>query len=131
MQVTAGRYFCEPPMKAKNCGVGSPFPSEKMFCPVSASITDWWMCMAEPGSRDMGLAMNVAYMLCRSAASRIVRLKRNTWSASASGSPCRRLISICAAPSSWISVSISRPCASEKSYMSSNRSSNSLTAAIE
>ena len=38
--------------------------------------------MAEPGSRDIGLAMKVAYMSCRSAASRIVRLNRNTWSAS-------------------------------------------------
>ncbi len=36
MQVTAGRYFCEPPMKAKNSGVGSPDLSEKMFLPVLA-----------------------------------------------------------------------------------------------
>ncbi len=87
MQVTAGRYFCEPPMKAKNSGVGSPLSSEKMFRPVRASTTDWWMCMAEPGSRDIGFAMKVAYMSWRSAASRIVRLNWNTWSASVSGSP--------------------------------------------
>ena len=37
-------------------------------------------------------------MSCASAASRMVRLSRKTWSASASGSPWRRLISICAAP---------------------------------
>ena len=115
MQVTAGRYFCEPPMKAKNSGVGSPALSEKMLAPVPASTTDWWMCMAEPGSRDIGLAMKVAYMEWRSAASRMVRLNMKTWSARVSGSPWRRLISICAAPSSWISVSISSPCASEKS----------------
>ncbi|EDT40212.1 hypothetical protein BamMEX5DRAFT_4025 [Burkholderia ambifaria MEX-5] len=36
------------------------------------------MCIAEPGSPSIGLAMNVAYMLCRSAASRTVRLNRNT-----------------------------------------------------
>ncbi len=51
MHITAGRYFCEPPMKAKNSGVGSPSSSEKMFRPVSMSMTDWWMCIAEPGSR--------------------------------------------------------------------------------
>ena len=82
MQITAGRYFCEPPMKAKNSGVGSPSSSEKMFLPVSMSTTDWWMCIAEPGSPDIGLAMKVAYMSWRSAASRIVRLNRKTWSAS-------------------------------------------------
>ena len=38
--------------------------------------------MALPGSRAIGLAMNVAYILWRSAASRAVRLNRNTWSAS-------------------------------------------------
>jgi hypothetical protein len=64
MQVTAGRYFCDPPMKAKNSGVGSPALSEKMLAPVVVSTTDWWMCIAEPGSRVIGLAMNVAYMSC-------------------------------------------------------------------
>ncbi len=38
MQVTAGRYFCEPPMKAKNSGVGSPALSEKMLAPVFVSM---------------------------------------------------------------------------------------------
>ena len=56
--------------------------SEKMFAPVFVSTTDWWICIAEPGSRDIGFAMNVAYMSWRSAASRIVRLNRKTWSAS-------------------------------------------------
>ena len=34
--------------------------------------------MAEPGSLSIGLAMKVAYILWRSAASRTVRLNRNT-----------------------------------------------------
>jgi hypothetical protein len=80
---------------------------------VFVSTTLWWMCMALPGSRAIGLAMNVAYILWRKAASRAVRLNMNTWSASDSASPCSRLISICAAPSSWISVSISMSCASQ------------------
>ena len=58
------------------------------------------MCMAEPGSFSIGLAMKVAYILWRNAASRTVRLNRNTWSASSSGLPCRKLISICAVPTS-------------------------------
>ncbi|CAE6865263.1 hypothetical protein R70006_08303 [Paraburkholderia domus] len=58
------------------------------------------MCIAEPGSPSIGLAMKVAYILWRSAASRTVRLNRNTLSASFSGSPCMKLISICAAPTS-------------------------------
>ena len=70
-------------------------------------------------------------MSCSSAASRMVRLNMKTWSASSSGSPCRRLISIWATPLSWIRVSISSPWASEYSYMSSKRASNSLTAAME
>jgi hypothetical protein len=61
----------------------------------------------------------------------MVRLNMNTWSASSSGLPWRRLISIWATPLSWIRVSISRPWRSEYSYMSSNRASNSLTALIE
>ena len=65
-------------MKEKNISVGLPSSSEKMLRPVSMSSTDWWMCMAEPGSRLIGLAMKVAYMLWRSAASRMVRLNRNT-----------------------------------------------------
>lgn len=47
-------------MKEKNSGVGSPSLSEKMFLPVSASTMDWWMCIAEPGSSAIGLAMKVA-----------------------------------------------------------------------
>ncbi len=72
------------------------------------------MCIALPGSPASGFAMNVAYILCRSAASRAVRLNRNAWSARSSASPWFRLISICAAPASWISVSMSRSCASQK-----------------
>ena len=86
-----------------------------MFRPVLASTTDWWMCIADPGSSCIGLAMKVAKQLLRSAASRIVRLKKNTWSASFTGSPCSRLISTCPAPPSWMIVSISKPCASAKS----------------
>ena len=41
--------------------------------------------MALPGSLACGLAMKVAYILCRSAASRAVRLNRNAWSARSSG----------------------------------------------
>jgi hypothetical protein len=100
-------------MCAKNSVVGLPSLSLKMFFLVLISTMLWWMCMALPGSRAIGLAMNVAYILWRNAASRAVRLNRNTWSASAIASPCSRLISICAAPSSWISVSISTSCASQ------------------
>ena len=39
------------------------------------------------------------------AVSRTVRLNTNTWSARLMGSPWRKLISICAAPFSWIRVS--------------------------
>ncbi len=48
-----------PPMKCRKAGVSSPLASEKMFCPA-ASITEWWMCMALPGSSWIGLAMKVA-----------------------------------------------------------------------
>ena len=34
------------------------------------STTDWWMCMAEPGLPAIGLAMKVAYMSWRTAASK-------------------------------------------------------------
>ena len=44
-------------------------------------------------------------MSWRSAASRTVRLKRNTSSARPSGWSWKKLISICPAPTSWISVS--------------------------
>jgi len=60
MHMTDGRYFWCPAMKEKNSGVGSPSSSEKMFLPVCAEMTDWWMCMALPGSLAMGLAMKVA-----------------------------------------------------------------------
>ena len=56
--------------------------------------------MALPGSFSIGFAMNVAYMLCRNAVSRVARLKRNAWSEILTGSPCTRLISIWAAPAS-------------------------------
>jgi hypothetical protein len=52
------------------------------------------MCIALPGSPAMGLAMKVANMSWRSAASRTVRLKRNTSSASPSGWAWKKLISI-------------------------------------
>ena len=61
--------------------------------------------MALPGSPAMGLAMKVAYMSWRSAASRTVRLKKNTSSARPSGWAWKKLISIWPAPISWISVS--------------------------
>jgi len=61
--------------------------------------------MALPGSPAMGLAMKVAYMSWRSAASRTVRLKKNTSSAKSSGAPWKKLISIWPAPTSWIRVS--------------------------
>jgi hypothetical protein len=48
----------------------------------------------------------------RSAASRMVRLKKNTWSARDIGSACWKLTSSCAAPLSWISVSTSSSIAS-------------------
>ena len=71
--------------------------------------------MALPGSRSIGFAMNVAYTPCRVAASRTVRLNRNAWSASSSGSPCDRLISSCATPASWLRVPSSISWASQKS----------------
>ena len=111
--IADGRYFCSPAMCAKNSGLGLPSWSLNTFLPVFASTTLWWMCMALPGSRAIGFDMNVAYILWRNAASRAVRLNMNTWSASDIASPWIRLISICAAPSSWISVSISISCASQ------------------
>src|SRR6187551_1535246 len=83
--MAAGRYFCMPAMCEKNSGVGVPSVLEKMFLRVLVSTMLWWMCMALPGSLACGLAMNVAYILWRSAASRAVRLNRNTWSARSSG----------------------------------------------
>jgi len=100
-------------MCEKNRGLGLPSPSLNTLRPVLLSTTLWWMCIELPGSRAIGLAMNVAYILWRNAASRAVRLNMNTWSASDIASPWIRLISICAAPSSWISVSISISCASQ------------------
>ena len=100
-------------MCEKNSWLGLPSLSLKTFLPVFMSTTLWWMCMALPGSRAIGFDMNVAYILWRNAASRAVRLNMNTWSASDIASPWIRLISICAAPSSWISVSISISCASQ------------------
>ncbi|MNT62503.1 hypothetical protein D3C72_2002280 [compost metagenome] len=89
-------------------GAAEPSSLLKIFKPVFASTTLWCTCMAEPGSPAMGLAMKVAYISCFKAASRRVRLKKKTLSARPSGSPCRKLISICPAPISWISVSTSR-----------------------
>ena len=65
------------------------------------------MCMALPGSFSIGLARNVAYTPWRIAASRMVRLNRNTWSARSIASAWVKLTSSCAAPDSWISVSTS------------------------
>ena len=65
----------------------------------------WWTCIALPGSPAIGLAMKVANMSWRSAASRTVRLNKNTSSASPSGGAWKKLISIWPAPTSWISVS--------------------------
>jgi len=78
----------------------------------------------------MGFAMNVAYILWRSAASRAVRLKRKGLIGQAHRIAVQQVDSICAAPDSWIRVSISISCASQNEYMSSNNGSNSLTAAI-
>ena len=72
-------------MCAKNSGEGVPSGLLKMFLRVLMSTTLWWMCMALPGSLACGLAMKVAYILWRSAASRAVRLNRKTWSARSSG----------------------------------------------
>jgi hypothetical protein len=33
-----------------------------MFLPEAMSTTEWWMCMADPGSVAIGLAMKVAYI---------------------------------------------------------------------
>ena len=76
--MAAGMYFCSPPICAKNSGEGVPSGLLKTFLRVFRSTTLWWMCMALPGSLACGLAMKVAYILWRSAASRAVRLKRNT-----------------------------------------------------
>jgi len=46
-------------MKCRNSGV-SFLPSEKMFLPVAFETTEWWICMADPGSPSIGLAMKVA-----------------------------------------------------------------------
>ena len=62
-------------MKCRKCSVSLPFVSVKMFLPVFVSTTDWWMCMALPGSPSIGLAMKVAKQSCRSAASRISALE--------------------------------------------------------
>ncbi|MOA41470.1 hypothetical protein D3C78_1634340 [compost metagenome] len=61
----------------------------------------------------------------------MVRLNTVIWSARLSALPWRKLISICAGPSSWISVSRSSPWASHQSYTSSNSGSNSLVASME
>lgn len=47
-------------MNAKNSGDGLPSLVEKMFSPLDMSTTDWWMCIAEPGSVAIGFAMKVA-----------------------------------------------------------------------
>ena len=76
--MAAGMYFCSPPICAKNKGEGVPSGLLKMFLRVFRSTMLWWMCMALPGSLAWGFAMKVQYILWRSAASRAVRLKRNT-----------------------------------------------------
>ena len=118
-------------MKWKNSSEAWPSGRLKMFFPVAVESTLWWMCMALPGCPCMGLAMKVAYMLWRMATSRTVRLNRNTWSASGKGSPWSRLISICAVPISWMSVSSWMPWASHQSYITSKMSSYSLTESME
>ena len=61
------------------------------------STTDWWMCIADPASLLHRLGHEGRdSMPLLSAASRMVRLKKKTWSASSTGSPWRRLISTCA-----------------------------------
>ena len=52
-----------------------PWGPEKIFSPVSISRIEWWICIADPGSSSMGLAMKVAKQSWRRAASRISRLK--------------------------------------------------------
>jgi hypothetical protein len=74
--------------------VSTPFGPAKMFLPVLVSTTEVWICMAEPGSPAIGLAMKVAKQSWRSAASRIRRLKKKTSSASRTGSPWARFSSI-------------------------------------
>ncbi len=92
-------------MKWKNSSDGVPSGLLKMLRPDSCSTRLWWICIALPGSPAIGLAMKVAYMSWRSAASRTVRLNKNTSSARLSGSPWKKLISIWPAPISWIRVS--------------------------
>ncbi len=92
-------------MYQKNSCVGLPSSLLKMFLPVTVLSTLWCTCIALPGSPAIGLAMKVAYMSWRSAASRTVRLKKNTSSARPSGASWKKLISIWPAPISWISVS--------------------------
>ncbi len=92
-------------MYQKNSWLGVPSGLLKMFLPVSLLTRLWCTCIALPGSPAIGLAMKVAYMSWRSAASRTVRLNRKTSSARPSGWAWKKLISICPAPTSWISVS--------------------------
>ena len=92
-------------MYQRNSSLAWPSSRLKMLWPVTASTTLWCTCMALPGSPAIGLAMKVANMSWRSAASRTVRLKKNTSSARPSGWSWKKLISICPAPSSWMSVS--------------------------
>ena len=89
----------------------SPLPVNT-FLPVFTSIRLWWMCIALPGSFSIGLARKVAYTPWRIAASRIIRLNMNTWSARDIASAWVKLTSNCAAPDSWISVSTSNCIAS-------------------
>ena len=88
-------------------------PAEKTFLPVLTLCRLWWMCIELPGSFSIGLARKVAYTPWRIAASRMVRLNRNTWSARESGSRCTKFTSSWAAPDSCTRVSTSRSMASQ------------------
>ncbi len=55
-------------------------------------------CMELPALASMGLAMNTALSPCFSAISRAAYLNKKAWSATATASPCSRLISYCVAP---------------------------------
>src|ERR1700681_791102 len=76
-----GRYFCNPAICPKKSAVGEPSALLNMFLRVFVSMMLWCKCMALPGSLAIGFAMNVAYILCRKAASRAVRLNKKAWSA--------------------------------------------------
>ena len=97
---------------AEHGAVGPVGVSEEVVA-APASSTEMWRCMALPGWVSIGLAMKVAYMPWFMATWRTMRLNTITWSLSATGSPCRKLISSWAVPLSWIMVSTASPAMSE------------------